>query len=58
MIRPARSLAVALVAAASLLLSGCFVSPGSFTSAIDLRKDGRFSYSYSGEIYLIGLSKG
>ncbi|MFN5782409.1 MAG: hypothetical protein ACK442_05020 [Novosphingobium sp.] len=57
MIRPARSLAVALVAAASLLLSGCFVSPGSFTSAIDLRKDGRFSYSYSEEIYLIGLSK-
>jgi hypothetical protein len=27
------------------------------TSAIDLRKDGRFNYSYNGEIYLLGLSK-
>jgi hypothetical protein len=57
MTRPVRHLAVALVAAATLLLSGCFVSPGTFTSAIDLRKDGRFSYSYSGEIYMLGLSK-
>jgi hypothetical protein len=53
----ARRLAATLVAAATLLLSGCFVSPGSFTSAIDLRRDGRFSYSYTGEIYLLGLSK-
>lgn len=53
----ARRLAATLVAAATLLLSGCFVSPGSFTSAIDLRKDGRFNYSYNGEIYLLGLSK-
>lgn len=57
MIRPARSFATAFVAAMSLLLAGCFVSPGSFTSAIDLRKDGRFSYSYTGEIYILGLSK-
>jgi predicted nucleic acid-binding Zn ribbon protein len=53
---PARRIAATLVAAATLLLSACFVSPGSFTSAIDLRKDGRFSYSYAGEIYLLGLS--
>lgn len=53
----ARRIAATLVAATTLLLSGCFVSPGSFTSTIDLRKDGRFSYSYSGEIYLLGLSK-
>lgn len=57
MIRPARSLAMVLVAAASLLLTGCFVSPGKFTSSIDLRRDGRFSYAYNGEIYLLGLSK-
>jgi hypothetical protein len=57
MTSPARRIAATLVAAATLLLSACFVSPGSFTSAIDLRKDGRFSYSYSGEIYLLGLSK-
>ena len=54
---PARRLATALVAAATLLLSACFVSPGNFTSTIDLRKDGRFSYAYSGEIYILGLSK-
>ena len=53
----ARRLAATLVAAATLLLSACFVSPGSFTSSIDLRKDGRFSYAYNGEIYLLGLSK-
>ena len=53
----ARRLVATFVVAATLLLSGCFVSPGSFTSAIDLRRDGRFSYSYTGEIYLLGLSK-
>ena len=53
----ARRFAASFIAAATLLLSGCFVSPGSFTSAIDLRKDGRFSYAYTGEIYLLGLSK-
>jgi len=57
MISHARRVAATLVAAATLLLSGCFVSPGSFTSSIDLRKDGRFSYAYTGEIYLLGLSK-
>lgn len=57
MITNARRVAATLVAAATLLLSGCFVSPGNFTSAIDLRKDGRFSYAYTGEIYLLGLSK-
>lgn len=57
MITDARRVAATLVAAATLLLSGCFVSPGSFTSSIDLRKDGRFSYAYNGEIYLLGLSK-
>lgn len=53
----ARRIAASFIAAATLLLSGCFVSPGSFTSSIDLRKDGRFSYAYNGEIYLLGLSK-
>jgi len=53
----ARRLVATLVAAATLMLGGCFVSPGTFTSTIDLRKDGRFSYAYNGEIYIIGLSK-
>lgn len=57
MTSPVRRIAATLVAAATLLLSACLVSPGKFTSAIDLRRDGGFSYSYTGEIYLLGLSK-
>ncbi len=41
----------------SLLHGRLLVSPGKFTAALDLRKDGSFSYSYKGEIYLLGLSK-
>ncbi len=55
---PARRwVAVALVAAASLVLGACVLTAGKFTSALDLRKDGSFTYSYNGEIFLIGLSK-
>lgn len=43
-------------AALSLLLAACFVTPGKFDAALDLRKDGRFSYSYKGEIFVLGLS--
>lgn len=41
----------------ALLLTGCFLSPGKFDSALDLRKDGAFAFSYKGEIYVLGLSK-
>lgn len=47
----------ALVAVFSFLLSACLLSPGKFVSTLDLRKDGRFAFTYSGEIYLLGLSK-
>ncbi len=49
--------AAALVAALAMLLSACLLAPGKFTSALDLRRDGRFSYSYQGEIFMLGLSK-
>ena len=52
-----RIAAAAFVAGLSLLLSACLISPGKFTSALDLRKDGRFTYSYQGEIYMLGLGK-
>lgn len=42
---------------AALLLTGCLLSPGAFTSQLELGKDGTFAYSYDGEIYLLGLSK-
>lgn len=55
---PFRRLATAgVVAVLSLLLSACLVSPGKFDARLDIRKDGRFSYSYTGEIYMLGLSK-
>lgn len=41
----------------SLTLAACLLSPGKFTSHLDVRKDGRFSFSYSGEVYLLALSK-
>lgn len=40
-----------------LALAACFVLPGKFDSALDLRKDGRFAFSYRGEIWVMGLSK-
>ena len=39
------------------LLSGCLLAPGSFVSTLDLRKDGQFSFTYSGEISMVGLSR-
>lgn len=45
------------VAALAALLTGCLLSPGHFTSAMDIRRDGRFSFSYDGQIYLLALSK-
>jgi hypothetical protein len=48
---------VAALAALCLTLAGCLLSPGRFTSQLDVRQDGRFSFVYSGEIYLLGLSK-
>lgn len=56
-LNPRRLLAMATVAGLSLLLAACLISPGKFNSVLDIRKDGRFSYSYNGEIFMLGLSK-
>ncbi len=32
------------------LLSSCFLVPGAFTSSLDLRKDGSFTFAYKGEV--------
>lgn len=32
------------------LLGGCFLIPGAFTSSLDMRRDGRFTFAYKGEI--------
>ncbi|HNN56570.1 MAG TPA: hypothetical protein PKG84_09520 [Novosphingobium sp.] len=52
-----RLAAAGLAVLLSMALAACLVLPGKFTSTLDLRKDGRFSYTYSGEIFLLGLSK-
>lgn len=52
-----RIASAAMVAALALALSACLLLPGKFTSALDLRKDGRFTYTYTGEIRMLALSK-
>jgi len=53
-----RRLAASLmVAGLALLVSACLLLPGKFTSSLDLRKDGRFTYTYTGEIRMLALSK-
>jgi hypothetical protein len=47
----------AVPALACLALSGCFLQAGKFDSTLDLRKDGSFTFSYKGQIYLLALSK-
>lgn len=46
-----------VVTSMSLLLAACFLMPGKFTSSLDLRNDGTFTYSYDGQIFFLGLSK-
>ncbi|WP_088310077.1 hypothetical protein [Novosphingobium sp. B 225] len=54
---PRRLFAAATALGLSMLLAACLISPGKFSSSLDVRKDGRFSFSYTGEIYMLGLSK-
>ncbi len=60
MLRPAnlrRNASLALLACLSLMLAACLLSPGKFTSQLDLKRDGTFSFNYAGEIHLLALSK-
>ncbi len=47
----------ALLAAISLALTGCFISPGKFTSEFALTGEDQFTFSYDGEIFFLGLSR-
>ena len=46
-----------VLALLSLLLASCLFMPGKFTSSLDIRRDGRFSFAYTGEIHMLALSK-
>lgn len=52
-VRQSRVYAVAAVTALAVLLSACLLTPGKFTSTLDLRKDGRFTFTYVGELYFL-----
>ncbi len=52
-----RMAAAGVVTALALLVSACLLTPGKFTSTLDLRKDGRFAFAYAGEIRMLALSK-
>ncbi len=43
------------VAAAPLLLTSCFLTPGKFTSELEIDADGSFAFTYEGEIFMMGL---
>ena len=47
----------ALLAGFALALSGCFMTPGKFTSELAITGPDSFTFSYEGEIFFLGLSK-
>lgn len=47
---------IALVTGLALLLAGCLLMPGKFTSQLDLHRDGSFHFAYNGEIIMLALS--
>lgn len=57
MFSPIRLRAAALLAGFALALSGCFMSPGKFTSEFAITGPDSFTFTYEGEIFFFGLSK-
>jgi hypothetical protein len=49
--------AAAVLGACALALSGCFMTPGKFTSELAITGPDSFTFSYDGEIFFLGLSK-
>ncbi len=53
---PIRAKAAAMLAGLSLLLSACFITPGKFSSELELTGEDSFTFTYEGEIFFLGLS--
>ncbi|MEL6528532.1 MAG: hypothetical protein AAGK01_05040 [Pseudomonadota bacterium] len=51
-----RSKAAALLAGLSLLLTGCFITPGKFTSELQLIEENQFTFTYEGEIFFLAMA--
>lgn len=49
--------AAALLAGLALALTGCFMTPGKFTSELAVTGPDSFTFTYNGEIFFLGLSK-
>lgn len=49
--------AAALLTGFALVLSGCFMTPGKFTSELAITGPDSFTFTYEGEIFFLGLSK-
>ncbi len=49
-------LSMIAVLAAPLLLTACLLTPGKFTSNLDVDRDGSFTFTYDGEIFMAGMS--
>jgi hypothetical protein len=49
--------AAAILGACALVLTGCFMSPGRFTSELAITGPDSFTFSYDGEIFFLGLSR-
>jgi hypothetical protein len=47
---------IGLAIIAPFALSGCLLLPGEFTSEMTIQKSGDFSFSYNGQIQLVGLA--
>jgi len=50
-------LRILAVAAAAWMLTGCLLSPGRFTADMTVMRGGGFSFTYKGDIHLLGLSQ-
>ncbi|HEX7782037.1 MAG TPA: hypothetical protein VF509_04445 [Sphingobium sp.] len=50
-----QSIRAVLVLASSLFLSACLVTPGKFVSALDIRADRSFAFSYKGEVIAVDM---
>lgn len=51
-----RVLAISVLASLSLLLTGCFITPGKFASELVLMDEDRFTFTYEGEIFFLAMS--
>lgn len=57
MIPGLRLKAAAVLAGLAFALTGCFMSPGKFTSELAITGPDSFTFSYEGEIFVLGLSR-